>query len=476
VKDQSNNRPKRRRCRFITAGFAVLIGLVALFYGEENWRGKRAWEKCKHDLAAQGELTDWNALIPPPVPDDQNVFKAPKMAEWFVCSTPGHQPTELSDRLSNQNTLVVITNREVAAAYLACSDQQGADFEIIRAGLKRPAVRIDCDYHDTAHLSLPGFLNLRAVARVLVQRARCHLLLGQPAEALHDLTFLLESRRLLEGHPITTVAAMINEAITGLYLDVVTEGLINGTWTESERTVLESQLAQIHLLPPLAESIRTERLIGGKIWETLITKRVAYMEWLEPGVSRAGWKSFFTPEDLFIRLAPAGWFYLNLPPYEAFLQQDLTIFDGQCQVVTPHNADAVDRDVRRAIGNSWCPDLLLSALAVPGYSHACRRVARNQTKADQARIVLALDRYRTAHGEYPDTLDALAPQFMAVVPRDVIGGQPLKYRRTPDGKFLLYSIGGDEQDDGGQTVLNKDGNEDLLKGDWVWGAVASATK
>jgi hypothetical protein len=35
-------------------------------------------------LEAKGEVLDWNAYIPPPVPDEQNIFKAPKMAEWFV--------------------------------------------------------------------------------------------------------------------------------------------------------------------------------------------------------------------------------------------------------------------------------------------------------------------------------------------------------------------------------------------------------
>ena len=70
-----------RRCLFV---FACLATVVGLFYAVENWRGKRAWEKCRRELEAKGEVLDWNAFIPAPVPDDQNIFKAPKMAEWFV--------------------------------------------------------------------------------------------------------------------------------------------------------------------------------------------------------------------------------------------------------------------------------------------------------------------------------------------------------------------------------------------------------
>src|SRR5512136_937024 len=70
-----------RRWLFVLACLATLTGL---FYAVENWRGKRAWEKCRRDLEAKGEVLDWNAYIPARVPDEQNIFKAPKMAEWFV--------------------------------------------------------------------------------------------------------------------------------------------------------------------------------------------------------------------------------------------------------------------------------------------------------------------------------------------------------------------------------------------------------
>ncbi len=70
-------------------------------------------------------------------------------------------------------------------------------------------------------------------------------------------------------------------------------------------------------------------------------------------------------------------------------------------------------------------------------------------------IACALERYHLAHGEYPETLDALMPQFMEKMPHDIIGGQPLHYRRTDDGKFLLYSVGWNETDDGGQVFSPK---------------------
>src|SRR5437868_14561605 len=85
-----------RRARRILICIAALATLVAAFYTVENWRGKRAWEKYKRDLEAKGTVLDWNASVPPPVPDEQNFFKAPKMAEWFVKGAQG----DLSKRLN----------------------------------------------------------------------------------------------------------------------------------------------------------------------------------------------------------------------------------------------------------------------------------------------------------------------------------------------------------------------------------------
>ena len=56
---------------------AILATLIAIFYTEEDWRGKRAWENYKHEWEAKGEKFDWQAFIPPSVPDDQNFFYAP---------------------------------------------------------------------------------------------------------------------------------------------------------------------------------------------------------------------------------------------------------------------------------------------------------------------------------------------------------------------------------------------------------------
>jgi hypothetical protein len=54
------------------------------------------------------------------------------------------------------------------------------------------------------------------------------------------------------------------------------------------------------------------------------------------------------------------------------------------------------------------------------------------------------------------------PQFAEKLPHDIIGGEPLKYDRTADDRFELYSIGWNGKDDGGVP------GKTTAEGDWVW--------
>jgi type II secretory pathway pseudopilin PulG len=449
-----------RTARRALIGLAVLATLTAVFYAEENWRGKHAWERCKRELEAQGVVLDWDKFIPPPVPDDQNFFKAPKMAEWFV----GRGESELSRRLANTNTPSVgtdhnaITTPAAAVDYLKWSGQFEQDFAGIREALNRPYARIDTDYERPFEIAIPNFVVMRIVAQTLAQRAHCHLLLGQPEDARQDLTLLGDLCRVTEarptGKPMTLVAAMINVAVMGLYVDMIAEGMRAQAWQEPQLAALQSQLDQINLLP----------IVGGAFSDL----RAAVTHTLERKLGFGDappnlWNRLQDPVYRFLTLAPRGWIYQNMVAsahhgiVEAFDLQNNQVLPGKCE------------EAHRTFGSPKpSPYVFLAAHALPSFTRATQVLARNQTRVNQALLACALERYRLAHGQYPETLDALVPQFTARLPHDIIGGQPLKYHRTDDGKSILYSIGWNEKDDGGQAKSNPDGTQSLDQGDWVW--------
>ena len=66
-----------RNLKRLLLGLTCLAGLIALFYAEEDIRGRLAWGHFKAHWEAKGEKFDFVAFIPPPVPDDQNFAMTP---------------------------------------------------------------------------------------------------------------------------------------------------------------------------------------------------------------------------------------------------------------------------------------------------------------------------------------------------------------------------------------------------------------
>ena len=66
------------------------------------------------------------------------------------------------------------------------------------------------------------------------------------------------------------------------------------------------------------------------------------------------------------------------------------------------------------------------------------------------------------------------PEFLSAVPLDPVDGEPSRYKLNSDGTFLLYSIGENGKDDGGNPSLVKDAEGSSLNWlnpralDWVW--------
>ena len=579
MNETQKSKPGWRIVRCIFIALAVLATLMAGFYTEEDWRGKRAWENCKRELAAQGMELDWNKFLPPSVPDDQNFYtagtnilqkfkqlgpnedlKAVQANPWlrnmttslsfprFDSATSGLvvaiisiSPSTITNQPTGTNTLALavddpgaagraqdlirttvgqsiegaqgfkfserqLTNIEpakiflraqtmpsvsdleslissggisdigklritttadrnvfqvsltgvritAAADYLKWSDQFVPAFDEIRAALKRPYAIIPGDYSNPASMPIPNFVEMRALAQTLAQRAQCDFLLGKPDDALHELTLIHDVCRILEkppsGHPETLVEAMINVAITGLYAAMIGEGLERHVWQEPQLIALQKQLKETDLCPFVYEALREGPAHIGRVVETTTPPN-----W---GLSRP-----------FRWSVPRGWLFQMMVVAVKFECKALAGFNPEDDTLSPQKIDETMHDIKKSL-NQRSPFYFLARIAMPNVDKAWQTTAYTQTLVNEGQVACALERYHLAHGEYPETLNALVPQFIGNIPQDVIG-QPFHYRRTPDGKFLLYSIGWNETDDGGQpSPHGKNGyRTDYTSGDWVW--------
>ncbi|MCC7291958.1 MAG: hypothetical protein IT449_07855 [Phycisphaerales bacterium] len=84
-------------------------------------------------------------------------------------------------------------------------------------------------------------------------------------------------------------------------------------------------------------------------------------------------------------------------------------------------------------------------------------IKRSDTGWDGVRILLALRAYHGVRGEFPETLGELSPEWLDPVPADPYSGCEFVYRRQGED-YILYSVGSNGKDDGGQGG-----------GQWYWG-------
>ncbi|HEV2947227.1 MAG TPA: hypothetical protein VGX70_07610 [Gemmataceae bacterium] len=80
---------------------------------------------------------------------------------------------------------------------------------------------------------------------------------------------------------------------------------------------------------------------------------------------------------------------------------------------------------------------------------------------------VAVERYRLANGRWPERLEDLVPAYLSKIPIDLFDGQPLRFRRLKDG-VIIYTVGEDQEDDGGQRVLIKASKPDRDVGFQLW--------
>ena len=72
-------------------------------------------------------------------------------------------------------------------------------------------------------------------------------------------------------------------------------------------------------------------------------------------------------------------------------------------------------------------------------------------------IGISLELYRREYGDWPETLTALSPRYLPKIPVDRLTGKPLRYV-VRDVRPVVYSVGVDGDDDGGEPPRENDGD------------------
>jgi hypothetical protein len=507
----------RRNFKEFLFGVACLATLIALFYAEEDWRGKHDWEKYKHEWEAKGEKFDFKDFVPPPVPDDQNFAMTPIWVESVKATLGGNarrwkypddgrtnfvnrlrmdivhnyeespkdgnwQTAKMSDLKAWRDyyrALAAITNefpvapqpQTPAQDVLLALSKYGSAIEELRQASQLPYSRFPLDYdiEDPAEILLPHLSVLKQCSLALQLRAIAELQNGESEKAFDDVKLSLRLMDSIHSEPFI-ISQLVRFAVFQITLQPVWEGLAEHKWSDAQLAGLDSELSKLDFPADYEFSVRGERASHGKIIDWLEQKRSRYwiLADMVSGNNQNGTPGNFFPTIAFY-LMPKGWFYQNELVLAQLEQQwNLTLVDATNQTISPkmvqHTRTALESSLHTT------PFNFFARLLLPSLGNYAQKTAYGQNAVNMARIAIALERYRLAHGEFPDSLDAIAAQFPNGIPHDIINGEPLHYRRTDDGQFVLYSVGWNETDDGGVVVLKKGSTleVDRDRGDWVW--------
>jgi hypothetical protein len=528
-----------RRLLFALACFATLI---ALFYAEEDWRGWHAWNQFKHKWEAKGEKFDWQSVVPPPVPEDQNFAFSPvwiaeirstlgaKRAEsWYGNRIYGedvskllplvpvsqsglvgtnwwssHQPNEpewpgnwatahIPDlkpwqayyrgvETTNPAAGIPITPQpqSPAADVLLALSKFDPVFKQLRQDSARPYSRFPIGYDDEnkASIILPHLAAVKRYSLVLRLRAIAELQAGQTDKALDDVKLSLRLADAVRTEPCL-ISQLVRIAMLQITLQPVYQGLAQHLWSEAQLAALDSELAKLDFLADWQKVQKSEIIFSAEEANYLRHHRDYANVFAQMDLRYSGDAKFLFA---IYRFMPGGWFYQSALKNGRTVLEYSPAVNQDTKTISPALIRRADSAARSAVSLFDPLDSLKKTFNSEFIfmGNFLKQIAFGQASVDLARTAIALERYRLAHGEYPASLDALAPQFTEKVPHDVIGGppsqgsgatsRPLHYRRTSDGQFVLYSVGWNERDDGGVVVFNKGSNPAVNhdEGDWVW--------
>lgn len=512
----------------------VLITLIALFYAEENFRGHRAWENYRKDAEARGIKLDFDAHIPPPIPDAENGANTPFIQDWFPKGSVD-QSSQWPLTFSDASELLAIKNRTTGGG--AQDDRYLPDFtgwqealaNLRETGSKKTARKVKRTSHDTAldpkaqadaaravleelkiyepvltelraasrHEKvrypvaynreqpfwnlIPHLAKIKGVLQVLKLRASAELAAGQTNEAFADVKLMLWLCDSMEHEPFL-VSHLVRLAGRAILMQPIWEGLARHQWSDAQLQELQERLARTDFAGALDRSLSAERAGGLTTLDGLLKKKTRgpTLDMLlapqgdpDDGQPRRAWR------NLIGWLTPSGWFQMEKVSYAKMME--LNIFGGWNSEEKLFHPRAVEdneclfpKQIAHGPVHAIWHHYVFARTILPALMRSSQRSARAQSTATQAALGCALERFYLAEKKYPAALTELVPKYLAKVPHEVVSCEPMRYR-AESGGYVLWSAGWDGKDDGGIFLRPaKDGQPE--QGDWVWRSAVKVTR
>jgi hypothetical protein len=452
----------------------VLGTVAALFYAEENWRGAHAWEKVEAELKAKGEPLTIAEMIPPPVPDNENVAEARVFKEIFEhdkVENPKQQNLSplliegLKKILSNHSQKLDLSkgiapelvDRENLHKFF---EDHGKEMAEIENALARPKLRWDLEYEKAFAVRIPHISAALDTTKILQLRALVRLESGESDQAFQDIRLMLRMSDRVRQDAFL-VGYLVSLSCESLAQQVIWHGLQKRAWSDNQLKELQGLFPSgLQYVENYKQSMRWERAFFFNTVEYL--RAGDYVKELSSLSISGNPPSFFERAMITaLSLRPKGWLDLERAHYSRFVQDG--VFDASNIEDCFKRAKIFDDLILRkasSLRERFTAPLFITIM--PSLKAIVGKTMQAVATMDMARTACAIERYRMTKGKIPLKLEELVPTYLEQVPVDPVNGDPIHYIVKNDKDYLLYSVGLNEKDDGGYTSKKKE------LGDWVW--------
>jgi hypothetical protein len=482
----------RLRVRWLVA--LVPLALV-LAGGVERWHGRSALSRWKHDMESRGEVFEAERLWPAPSPVRTGfsnrlaraVRQLPKALEGYAGRVSGIIPGQPGESYRGSQQARPQMEREDSASWQelnAAVRQAQPALESLRNLMKNPAHDMGYSIKEQVENgSMPSFENVRRGAQALHAATMNDLHEDNLAEALENLSALSGFARVYEDDP-TLACFMMRVAVSNLRVDLCWDGLQAQGWTESQLAALQQAMQNdglgVEQMPRAMQGemiarldeldwfrshsyeawlVRYQRLC--ERWDSPVLARTMRATgplrlWREVGFHPL-WRFAWADQDEldYLRSAEKEVAILRAVPHHhswiKLREQLETLYRAYRPPMAAWRFYRVLPFADECSGIIGDPDLIASAYPFPDFSYAWFLAMKNLTLREMVITAIALERYELRHGQLPDRLASLVPEFLPELPEDLMEGQPLQYHLRPHNSFTLYSVGEDGLDEGGDA-------------------------
>jgi len=409
--------------------FLTIIIIIAILYAGLDIYATAQLNHQLNLIKQKGEPVAFADAAPPMVPDSQNAA--------ILYERANQTYTSIRNQLRKKGGL---SDKEITARI----EQNKTILNLIREATTKQKCRFDLDWSNSIRLILPEG-QMRQWARLFAKVAGDEANSGDINAALQDTRriYILANHVSQQHLFISTLVARDIESLADATLGKV---LLHGSISISQARAFKTSLPVIDWQSALHRSLITER---------------ASMIGIFQGSPEM--HDIVDSTDSFSRTTRLLW--RALPPLQKLdetysLQDWKEILDD---VNNSHSSFSTTSNAKDYIGIDKMPwYALISKMMLPIFSSPRRFFRSSEVRLRQCEIALALAAYHTQYHQYPTTLAPAEKLWKSTFPLDLYNNKPFHYKSN--GKtFLLYSVGVNGKDDGGEW------KGDSLKNDIVWG-------